>query len=127
MTPLSFQITKFKVLSSDDGLVSTEYGNIAMGPESREIEFQEVLLEDLSVEQASEIKDSMTIFLNFDNYPIELALDKATALKTGEDTFETFLSSKEAVEAEVLEILDKSNLAQGSVLLRIKAIQNFGV
>lgn len=125
MTPTSFHITKFKVASESDGLAATEFGNVQMSDPSKEIEFQEVLLEDITPEQALEIKTGMTLFLKFDNYAIDLPLSTQARRRSGEDTYETYLSSDELVEAEVLEIVDNSQINEGSVLLKIKAFQEF--
>lgn len=122
MTPKSFHINKVKVLSTNDGLAATEFGNIPAGNPSVELEIQEVLLEDLSDEEMREILPGVPLYLNFDNYAIDLHLDKVAARKLGESHYETFLSSKEPVEAEVVEILEKT---EGSLLLKIIAIKEF--
>ena len=123
MTPTSFYIKKFKVLSEDDGMTATQFGNHKLSNSSIEIDFIEIGLEDLTPEQASLIKVGAKIFLNFNGE--EISVPTHTRSNPDSDDAQIPLYSKEPVEAEILEIIDKTDLSNGCVLLKVASSHEF--
>jgi hypothetical protein len=124
MTPYSFHVSKFKVTSECDGMVNTQFGDHKLATESMEIEFQEILLEDLTPEQVSELKSGTVLLLKFDNYSLNVPIKKP--IKHSEETeYEAILSSDDLVEAHVVEIVDPSQSHEGSVVVKVECTHEF--
>lgn len=118
MTPKYFSITKHKVLSENDGMTATEFGNYQLSDLIIELEFSELELSDLEPEEIKEVKVGTTLFLNFDNYSLYVAPRKRR--HEDEDDREIILNSKEPIEATVLEV-DSSRASEGILRVKVEA------